>query len=111
MTTRHKLTIETLTELGARKLAELLLAEATGNRQLKQTLNLAISAKEGHPPTSKAPDRPDFHRGLGFARCFARKGGEVADRLRRMGQRERRSAGRLRASSGGGSLKTTLRQL
>jgi hypothetical protein len=47
MATRHKLTIETLTELGARKLAELLLAEAAGNRQLKQTLNLAISAKEG----------------------------------------------------------------
>jgi hypothetical protein len=47
MATRHKLTIETLTELGAGKLAELLLAEAAGNRQLKQTLNLAISAKEG----------------------------------------------------------------
>jgi hypothetical protein len=49
MTTRHKLTIETLTELGARKLAELLLAEATGNRQLKQTLKLAISAKGPRP--------------------------------------------------------------
>jgi hypothetical protein len=33
MATRHQLTIETLTELGARKLAELLLAEwqGTGN--------------------------------------------------------------------------------
>jgi hypothetical protein len=30
------------------------------------------------PPTSKAPDRPDFHRGLGFARRFARKGREIA---------------------------------
>jgi hypothetical protein len=60
MATRHKLTIETLTELGARKLAELLLAEAAGNRQLKQTLNLAISAKEGHPPPQKLPIAPIF---------------------------------------------------
>lgn len=44
---RRKITIETLTELGAQKLAELLLAEAAGNRQLKQALDLAISAKEG----------------------------------------------------------------
>jgi len=34
------------------------------------------------PPTSKAPDRPDFHRGLGFARRFARKGREIARGLR-----------------------------
>jgi tetratricopeptide (TPR) repeat protein len=47
MAAKRKLTIETLTELGAHKLAKLLLAEAAGNRQLKQTLNLAISAKEG----------------------------------------------------------------
>ena len=60
MATRHKLTIETLTELGARKLAELLLAEAAGNRQLKQTLNLAISAKEGYPPPQKLPIAPIF---------------------------------------------------
>jgi len=47
MASRPQLTIETLTRLGARKLAELLLAEAARNRQLKQTLSLAISAKEG----------------------------------------------------------------
>jgi hypothetical protein len=44
---RRKITIETLTELGAHKLAELLIAEAAGNRQLKQAIDLAISAKEG----------------------------------------------------------------
>jgi hypothetical protein len=44
---RRNITIETLTELGAQKLAELLLAEAAGNRQLKQAIDLAISAKEG----------------------------------------------------------------
>src|SRR5262245_46584878 len=53
------------------------------------------------PPTSKAPDRPDFHRRLRFTRRFARKGREVADRLRRLGRRERRSAGRLQAISRG----------
>ena len=47
MAARSKLTIETLTKLGARKLAEMLLAEATRNRLLKQTLYLAISAEEG----------------------------------------------------------------
>jgi hypothetical protein len=47
MAAKRKLTIETLTELGAHKLAELLIDEVAKNRQLKQTLNLAISAKEG----------------------------------------------------------------
>jgi uncharacterized protein DUF6880 len=47
MATARKITVEALTKLGARKLAELLLAGAAGNRQLKQALNLAISAKQG----------------------------------------------------------------
>src|SRR5271169_2083603 len=47
MVTNRKITIETLTKLGARKLAELLIAEAAGNRRLKQTLNLAVSNKDG----------------------------------------------------------------
>ena len=47
MASRSKLTLEALTKLGARKLAELLLSEAHRNRQLKQTLNMEISAKEG----------------------------------------------------------------
>jgi tetratricopeptide (TPR) repeat protein len=47
MVAKRKLTIETLSKLGRRKLAELLIAEAAGNRQLTQTLNLAISAEEG----------------------------------------------------------------
>ena len=47
MVTNRKLTIETLTKLGARKLAELLIAEAAGNRRLRQTLNLATSVKDG----------------------------------------------------------------
>jgi hypothetical protein len=47
MVTNRKLTIETLTKLGADKLAELLIAEAAGNRRLKQTLNLAASTQDG----------------------------------------------------------------
>ena len=47
MVTNRKLTIETLTKLGARKLAELLVAEAAGNRRLKQTLNLASTTQDG----------------------------------------------------------------
>jgi hypothetical protein len=47
MVTNRKLTIETLTKLGARKLAELLIAEAAGNRRLKQTLKLATSTEDG----------------------------------------------------------------
>ena len=35
-----------------------------------------------NPPGSKAPDRPDFHRGLDFARRFARKGREITLGLR-----------------------------
>jgi tetratricopeptide (TPR) repeat protein len=44
---KRKITIETLTELGAHKLAELLIAEAAGNTQLKQAIDLALSSKEG----------------------------------------------------------------
>src|SRR5215831_1905299 len=47
MVAKRKLTIETLSKLGRRRLAELLIAEAAGNRQLTQTLNFAISAEEG----------------------------------------------------------------
>jgi hypothetical protein len=47
MVAKRKLTIETLSKLGRRKLAELLMAEAAGNCQLTQTLNFAISAEEG----------------------------------------------------------------
>ena len=33
----------------------------------------SIDAGASSAPPSKAPDRPDFHRGLGFARRFARR--------------------------------------
>ena len=46
MVAKGKPTIETLSKLGKRKLAELLIAEAAGNCQLTQTLNFAISAEE-----------------------------------------------------------------
>src|SRR5664279_6161334 len=44
---KRKITIATLTKLGADRLAELLLAGATGNKQLKEAIELAISAKQG----------------------------------------------------------------
>jgi hypothetical protein len=47
MPEKRKITIDTLTELGAHKLAELLLVEAAGNRKLKQAIDLAMSSKEG----------------------------------------------------------------
>jgi len=47
MAAKRTLTIESLGKLGAHKLAELLLTEAAENRQLKQTLSLAIAAVEG----------------------------------------------------------------
>src|SRR5262249_29418367 len=33
--------------------------------------------QNGIPPGSNAPDRPDFHRGLGFDPRFARKGRDL----------------------------------
>jgi hypothetical protein len=50
MVAKRKLTTETLSKLGRRKLAELLIAEAAGNRRLTQTLNLAISADARRTP-------------------------------------------------------------
>lgn len=44
---KRNITVANLTKLGADKLAELLLAGAAGNKQLKQTIELAISAKQG----------------------------------------------------------------
>ena len=47
MPPKRKLSIETLAKLGAERLAELLLAEATNNRTLKQALIMALSAEDG----------------------------------------------------------------
>src|SRR3954469_14135007 len=44
---KRKITIAMLTKLGADKLAELLLAGAARNKQLKQAIELALSAKKG----------------------------------------------------------------
>jgi hypothetical protein len=58
---------------------------ARTSEQMERHLAVPPWAFWHHPPTSKALDRPDFHRGLGFARRFARKGREIAPGLRRMG--------------------------
>ena len=47
MATRSKLTVESLAELGARRLAEILVDEAGRNRQLKQAVQMALAAKTG----------------------------------------------------------------
>ena len=47
MAARPKLTVESLTKLGAKRLAEILLEEAERNRQLKQAVNMALAAKSG----------------------------------------------------------------
>jgi hypothetical protein len=47
MVGKSKITIATLVNLGAPKLAALLLAGAAGNKQLKQAIELAISGKKG----------------------------------------------------------------
>jgi hypothetical protein len=47
MAAKPTLTIESLAKLGARRLAELLLAQAAEDRQFRQTLSLAIAAAEG----------------------------------------------------------------
>ena len=47
MAGKSKITIATLVNLGAPKLAALLLAGAAGNKQLKQAIELAISGKKG----------------------------------------------------------------
>jgi len=71
---KRKITIDALTELGANKLAELLLAEAAGNRKLKQAIDLAMSSKEGPVALgaavqkrlarfAKSPSMPSYERG------------------------------------------------
>jgi hypothetical protein len=47
MAGKRKITIATLADLGPQKLAALLLTEAAGNKQLKQAIELAISAEQG----------------------------------------------------------------
>src|SRR5262249_60726560 len=53
-----------------------------------------------NPPGSKAPDRPDFHRGEVFARRFARKRRETACGVRQLGRPEGRRAERGLGASG-----------
>ena len=47
MAARSKLTVESLTKLGAKRLAEILVGEAGRNRQLKQAVLLALAAETG----------------------------------------------------------------
>lgn len=47
MAPRSKLTVESLTKLGAKRLAEILIEEAGGNRQLKQAVQMALAAETG----------------------------------------------------------------
>lgn len=47
MAARSKLTVEILAKLGAKRLAEILIAEAERNRQLKQAVQLALAAETG----------------------------------------------------------------
>jgi hypothetical protein len=47
MATRSKLTVESLTKLGARRLAEILIEEANRNRQLKQAVHMVLATETG----------------------------------------------------------------
>lgn len=47
MAARSKLTVESLSKLGANRLAEILIAEARRNRQLKQAVQMALAAESG----------------------------------------------------------------
>ncbi len=47
MASRSQLTVETLTKLGAKRLAEILIDEAGRNRQLKQAVHMALAAETG----------------------------------------------------------------
>ncbi len=47
MASKTRLTVDSLTKLGSKKLAEILLGEASSNRQLKRELRLALLAEAG----------------------------------------------------------------
>jgi hypothetical protein len=47
MAARSKLTVESLTKIGAKRLAEILIEEAGRNRQLKQAVHMALAAETG----------------------------------------------------------------
>ncbi len=47
MAARSKLTVEILTKLGAKRLAEILIEDAGRNRQLKQAVQMALAAETG----------------------------------------------------------------
>ena len=47
MAARSKFTVESLAKLGAKRLAEILIAEAGRNRQLKQAVHMALAAESG----------------------------------------------------------------
>jgi hypothetical protein len=47
MAATSKLTVESLTKLGAKRLAEILIKEAGRNRQLKQAVHMALAAETG----------------------------------------------------------------
>jgi hypothetical protein len=62
MAGKSKITIATLVNLGAPKLAALMLAEAAGNKKLKQAIELANLRRIRSCSTSRSPEGFTPHR-------------------------------------------------
>lgn len=84
MATRSKLTVESLSNLGARRLAEILIEEAGRNRQLKQTVQMALAAESGSTEVGHQIRKRLAQIGRSGAFVSSEKARELATELERL---------------------------
>jgi hypothetical protein len=84
MAARSKLTIECLTKLGAKRLAEILIEEAGRNRQLKQAVHMALAAETGSSEVGHQVRKRLAQIGRSEAFLSSEKARELAAELERL---------------------------
>lgn len=84
MAARSKLTVESLTKLGAKRLAEILIAEAGRNRQLKQAVQMALAAETGSTEVGHQIRKRLAQIGRSGAFVSSEKARELAAELERL---------------------------
>jgi hypothetical protein len=84
MAGRAKLTVESLTKLGAKRLAQILIEEAGRNRQLKQAVHMALAAETGSSEVSHEIRKRLAQLARSEAFVSSEKARELASELERL---------------------------
>jgi hypothetical protein len=84
MAARSKLTVQSLTKIGAKRLAEILIEEAARNRQLRQAVHMALAAEIGSSEVGHQVRKRLAQIGRSEAFMSSEKARELAAELERL---------------------------